>query len=198
MIKFTWIIENIIFICQKYDHKFKDKKLLQNALTHKTYTFEAQIPLEYNERLEFLGDSVLNFVVAEQLYKSNNYFSEGELTRRRAILVNNNFLAVRAKELGIGMFLLFGKGEIKQNGNTNPKNLANALESLIGAVYLDSNLNKVKKMILSIVFNDSPKLWKSYWKNRYPLKNIIILFSHTIFVYWNEDGHNINETKNSR
>ena len=141
---------------RKINYIFKNKDLLKNALTHKTYAFEAEIPLEYNERLELLGDSILNFVAAEQLYKSNKYFSEGELTRRRSILVNNNFLADRAKKLNIGRFLLLGKGEKKQNGDTNPKNLANALEALIGAVYLDSNLNKVKKMILSIVFdNDS-------------------------------------------
>ncbi len=66
---------------KKIDYKFNDKKLLKNALTHKTYAFEAKIPLEYNERLEFLGDSVLGFIAAEQLYQSNKYFSEGELTR---------------------------------------------------------------------------------------------------------------------
>jgi ribonuclease-3 len=75
----------------KLNYKFSNKDLLKNALTHKTYAFEALVPIEYNERLEFLGDSLLNFVIAEQLYKSNKYFSEGELTRRRSILVNNNF-----------------------------------------------------------------------------------------------------------
>jgi len=77
---------------KKISYNFKNKDLLKNALTHKTYAFEAQSPIEYNERLELLGDSILNFVVAEQLYNGNKYFSEGELTRRRAILVNNNFL----------------------------------------------------------------------------------------------------------
>lgn len=149
--------DNVESLEKKINYNFKNKDLLKNALTHKTYAFEAEIPLEYNERLELLGDSILNFVAAEQLYKSNKYFSEGELTRRRAILVNNNFLADRAKELDMGKFLLLGKGEKKQNGDTNPKNLANALEALIGAVYLDSNLNKVKKMILSVVFNDGPQ-----------------------------------------
>jgi len=139
---------------KKINYIFKNKDLLKNALTHKTYAFEADIPLEYNERLELLGDSIINFVVAEQLYKSNKYFLEGELTRRRAMLVNNNFLAKKSKELEIGRFLLLGKGEKKQNGDINPKNLANALEALIGAVFLDSNLNKVKEMIFSIIFND--------------------------------------------
>jgi ribonuclease-3 len=149
--------KNIKQIEKKIDYSFKNKDLLKHALTHKTYAFEAEIPVEFNERLEFLGDSILGFVVAEQLYKGNIYFSEGELTRRRSILINNNFLAKRAKELGIGKFLLFGKGEKKQNGDRNPKNLANALEALIGAIYLDSNMNNVKKIIFETLFNKKLK-----------------------------------------
>jgi len=137
---------------KKFNYVFKNKQLLKNALTHKTYAFEAEIPLEFNERLEFLGDSILGFVVAEQLYNGNKYFSEGELTRRRSTLVNNSFLAKRAKELELGKFLLFGKGERKQNGFKNPTNLANALEALIGAVYLDSDIDNVRKFIFNNVF----------------------------------------------
>lgn len=138
---------------EKINYTFKNKELLKKALTHKTYAFEANTPLEYNERLELLGDSILSFIVAEQLYKSNKYFSEGELTRRRAIIVNNNFLAEKAKELDIGNYLLLGKGEKKQNGDRNPTNLANALEALIGATYLDSDIDTVRKFILNNLFN---------------------------------------------
>jgi ribonuclease-3 len=137
---------------EKIGYQFKNKKLLECALTHKTYAFEASIPLEYNERLEFLGDSILNFIVAEQLYKTNKFFSEGELTRRRAIIVNNNFLADKAKELELGKFILLGKGEKKQRGCKNPTNLANALESLIGAIYLDAGIRQVRKTISKTVF----------------------------------------------
>ena len=137
---------------KKINYNFKNKELLKNALTHKTFAFEAEMPLEFNERLEFLGDSILGFIVAEQLYKENKYFSEGELTRRRSTQVNNRFLAKRARELGLGNFLLFGKGEKKQNGDRNPTNLANALEALIGAVYLDADLNTVRKFIFNNVF----------------------------------------------
>ena len=139
---------------KKINYKFKDKTLLKNALTHKTYAFEARTPIEYNERLELIGDSILGFIVAEQLYKTNKYFSEGELTRRRASLVNNESLAKKAKEMGIGKFLLLGKGEQKQNGDRNPTNLANALEALIGAVYLDSDMDNVRKFILKNVFDE--------------------------------------------
>jgi len=140
---------------KKINYKFKNRELLKNALTHKTYAFEAEIPIEYNERLEFFGDSLLSFIVAEQLYKSNKYFSEGELTRRRALFVNNKFLADKAKKLNLGNFMLFGKGEEIQMGNINPTNLANALEALIGAIYLDSDINKVREIILKNIFNRS-------------------------------------------
>ena len=138
---------------KKIGYLFKDKDLLKEALTHKTYAFEADMPLEYNERLEFLGDSILNFIVAEQLYTSNRYFSEGELTRRRAIGVNNNFFAKMSKKLDIGKYLLLGKGEKKQDGANNNTNLAKSLEALIGAIYLDSNVNIVREFILNKIFN---------------------------------------------
>jgi ribonuclease-3 len=149
--------KDFIQLEKKINYNFKNKDLLKHALTHKTYAFEANIPLEFNERLEFLGDSILGFIVAEQLYRGNKYFSEGELTRRRSTLVNNSFLAKRARELEVGKFLLFGKGERRQNGDRNPTNLANALESLIGAVYLDSNLDNVRKFIFNNVFRKDSK-----------------------------------------
>jgi len=138
---------------EKIHYFFSNTELLKHALTHKTYAFEAKIPVEYNERLELLGDSILNFVVAEQLLKSNKYFSEGELTRRRSILVNNDFLAKKAKELDLGKYLILGKGEIKQNGDKNPTNLANALEAIIGSIYLDSDIYNARKFILENIYS---------------------------------------------
>jgi len=139
---------------KKLHYVFTDKDLLKHALTHKTYAFEARQPIEYNERLELLGDSILNFITAEQLYKTNKYFSEGELTRRRSIVVNNDFLAQRALEINLGLFLRLGKGEIKQKGHSNRTNLANALEALIGAIYLDSDIDTVRSFILKRVFTE--------------------------------------------
>ncbi|HVP99897.1 MAG TPA: ribonuclease III domain-containing protein [Candidatus Thermoplasmatota archaeon] len=133
-------------------YRFNNKELLWTALTHKTYAFEAHSPVEYNDRLEFLGDSILNFVIAEQLHGSNRYFSEGELTRRRASLVNNNVLADIAIRLDIGPFLLLGKGEQKQEGEKNRTNLANTLEAIIGALYLDSDLETVRSFILEKIY----------------------------------------------
>ncbi len=143
---------------KKLNYIFNDKELLLKAITHKTYAFEAKTPLEYNERLEFLGDSILNFIISEKLYMINKYFSEGDLTRHRAIYVNNIFLADKAKKLDIGKFLLLGKGEKIQRGDTNPTNLANALESIIGAIYLDSDIDIVRDIILNKILNDKIEL----------------------------------------
>jgi len=143
---------NLSKLEKKLGHKFTNKQLLTTALTHKTYAFEAQTPLEYNERLEFLGDSILNLIISEQLYQTNIYFSEGELTRRRANKVNNNMLADVATHLDIGPFLLMGKGELKQQGSKNRTNLANALEALIGAIYLDSDFATVRNFIFKKIY----------------------------------------------
>lgn len=137
---------------ERMGYVFENKDLLTTALTHKTYAFEAQTPLEFNERLEFLGDSILNFVVAELLYTSNRYFSEGELTRRRAIGVNNKLLADIARDLGVGEFLFLGRGEVKQGGSLNQSNLANAMEAIIGAIYLDSGLASARDFILEKIY----------------------------------------------
>ena len=148
---------NLDILEKKIGYIFNDKELLQKALTHKTFAFEARTPIEYNERLEILGDSILNFVVAEQLYRSNKYFSEGELTRRRAIIVNNDFLADKADILSIGRFLRLGRGEIKQKGYKNRTNLANALEALIGAIYLDSGIDEARRFIMENILQASPE-----------------------------------------
>jgi len=142
---------------EKINYHFKNPELLKNALTHKTYAFEAKKPIEYNERLEFLGDSILGFLTAEGLYNGNMYFSEGELTRRRSTLVNNSFLAKKAKEIDLGRFMHFGKGETKQEGFKNPTNLANALEALIGAVYLDSDMKTVRKFVINLLYDGNSK-----------------------------------------
>jgi ribonuclease-3 len=134
-------------------YKFRNKELLKAALTHKTYAFEALQPIEYNERLEFLGDSILNFLVAERLYTTNKYFSEGELTRRRSLGVNNRFLADVAKILNLGVYMYLGKGELKQSGSENPKTLANCLEAIIGAIYLDSGLLMARKFIVNKLYS---------------------------------------------
>jgi ribonuclease-3 len=149
------MVKKVSSLEKQLGYTFKDKDLLKRALTHKTFAFEAPTPLAYNERLEFLGDSILNFITAEKLYLTNTFLSEGELTRRRALLVNNNILAEKAKNLDLGSFMRVGKGEQKQKGYENPSNLANCLEAVFGAIYLDSNLSTTKKIIHNLMFEEN-------------------------------------------
>ena len=136
-------------------YTFNNKELLVTALTHKTYAYEATTPIEYNERLEFLGDSVLDIIIAEQLYQSNKWFSEGELTRRKAMMVNNKLLAEIAKTRRIGKYLRLGKGEQKQQGKKKNSLLANTLEAIIGAIYLDAGLERTREFILRTIVDDT-------------------------------------------
>lgn len=131
--------------------KFNDVNLLQQALTHRSYLNEHRdYKLDHNERLEFLGDAVLELVVTEYLYK--NYPNpEGELTSWRAALVNGENLAKISKEIGLEEYLLMSKGEAKDTGRARQYLLANAMEAVIGSVYLDQGYEKSREFILENV-----------------------------------------------
>jgi len=123
---------------KKLKIKFKNKNLLIQAFCHRSFLNEnPDFYLEHNERLEFLGDAVLELVVTEELYKKYPKKPEGELTNWRAALVNAKQLAEVAKELGLNDFLLLSRGETKEIGKARQYIMANTFESLIGAMYLD-------------------------------------------------------------
>ena len=125
---------------------FHDVSLLHRALTHRSYIHEHPgETVEDNERLEFLGDAILDFVAAEWLYNRLPDMREGTLTRLRAGLIRNEVLATYASALGVGEMLLFGKGEREGGGQTKPRNLGGAFEALAGALYLDQGLDAVRK-----------------------------------------------------
>jgi ribonuclease-3 len=127
---------------------FRQQLLLQQAFVHSSYSNESsESPLPSNERLEFLGDAVLNFVVTEKLYREYSELAEGELTELRASLVCRETLAELASSLKLGTWLLLGRGEEANGGRTKASNLANALEALIGALYLDQGLAKARGFI---------------------------------------------------
>lgn len=128
--------------------EFKDINLLYQALVHRSYLNEHRdFPLDHNERLEFLGDAVLELVVTEHLY--NNYPNpEGELTNWRASLVNATMMAEVAKECGLEAYLHLSKGEAKDTGKARQYILANAIEAVIGAIYLDQGWEAAKQFIL--------------------------------------------------
>jgi ribonuclease-3 len=134
-------------------YTFKDKNLLRQALTHRSYLNENPTwELDHNERLEFLGDAVLELVVTEHLY--NSYPNpEGELTNWRAALVNANMLAKISAEFGLNDYMLLSRGEAKDMGRARQYILANAIEALIGAIYLDQGYEGAKTFITRFVLS---------------------------------------------
>ena len=139
-------------------HSFKNHGLLLEALTHSTYAYEhRQNKMRNNERLEFLGDAVLDLAVSDILYKAKNAYDEGFMTKARSLIVCEGSLADLAKSLHIGEMLLLGKGEDATGGRMKPSNLSNAMEAILGALYLDAGFDQVKAAIARL-FEKSLKL----------------------------------------
>ncbi|HCC60347.1 MAG: ribonuclease III [Candidatus Staskawiczbacteria bacterium RIFOXYC1_FULL_37_43] len=127
---------------------FKNKKLLMQAFVHRSYLNEnPSFELEHNERLEFLGDAVMELIVTENLYKKHPEKAEGELTNWRAALVNAKMLTSVAEGLGFNDFLLLSRGETKETGKARAYILANTFEALVGALYLDSGYDITAKFL---------------------------------------------------
>ncbi|MBZ1348574.1 MAG: ribonuclease III [Candidatus Nealsonbacteria bacterium] len=142
--------------------KFKNKDLLIQAFIHRSYLNEnPNFYLKHNERLEFLGDAVLELVITEELYQKYPNKSEGELTSWRAALVNTRMLIKIAKSIGLNEFLLLSKGEQKETGKARQTILANTLESIIGALYLDKGYKSCQKFIKKHLIKELPAIIKS-------------------------------------
>lgn len=131
-------------LCKQLGYRFVQPQLLQRALTHRSYS------AAHNERLEFLGDSVLNCTIAKHLYDAFPDLPEGDLSRLRSNLVNQQTLAVLAQQLNLGEQLLLGEGERKSAGFRRPSILADALEALFGAVMMDADFAAAEKVILGL------------------------------------------------
>lgn len=134
-------------IQQRIVYTFKDPELLERALTHKSYANENKVPY-HNERMEFLGDSVLNLVVSEYLMKLCPDSTEGDLSRLRAAIVSEPALAAVARWLGLGDFLLLGRGEEQTGGRNKDSLLADCLEALIASLYFDGGKDMAETFIL--------------------------------------------------
>ena len=132
-------------------YEFRNKKLLQTALTHSSYANENGGRYEYNERLEFLGDSVLGMITAEFLFQNHPEMPEGKLTKIRASLVCEKSLFRFASSIHLGEFMYMGKGEVNTGGRTRPSILADAFESVIAAIYLDAGFEEAKKFVLGFI-----------------------------------------------
>ena len=129
-------------LTKKIGYQFKDDSLLLQALTHRSAKGQ------HNERLEFLGDSILGFVIAEALFEQFPKHDEGDLTRMRSSLVKGVTLAEIARDFDLGECLILGPGELKSGGHRRESILEDAIEAIIGAIYLDSDINKCKELIL--------------------------------------------------
>lgn len=133
--------------------KFKNQKLLENAFVHRSYLNEHPgFSLPSNERLEFLGDAILEFSISKYLYQKYTHAPEGQLTAIRSAIVKTDSLASEARKLNLGDYLLLSKGEEEGGGRKNPYLLANTFEALIGAIFLDQGMDKTEKFLKENLF----------------------------------------------
>lgn len=134
-------IENIIGYC------FKDKEVLREALTHKSYAGEHR-SVKHNERLEFLGDSILGAIVADYIYNQCPHVEEGVLSKIKANLVSRHNLYLWGKQMDLGRYIALGHGELATGGRTRDSIISNAVEAVIGAVYIDGGYTAAEQMVL--------------------------------------------------
>lgn len=140
---------------ERIGYRFRDRALLKQAMTHSSFTNEQKIRRTQNyERLEFLGDAVLELVSSEFLFKEHPEMSEGELTKKRASMVCEPSLAFCARDLELGQFMLLGKGEENTGGRGRDSIVSDAMEAVIGAIYLDGGMDKAKEFINRFVLSD--------------------------------------------
>ena len=144
---------------ERLGYQFKDRALLENALTHSSYANEHRDEgLSSNERLEFLGDSVLGMVVADHLFREHPEMPEGELTRTRAALVCEGSLVEVARALELGKYLRLGKGEDAGGGRERPSILADATEAVLAAMYLDGGIAQARRAIRVLILGHEEEM----------------------------------------
>ncbi len=137
------------------NYRFHDRKILKHALTHSSYANEKRMnKLDNNERLEFLGDAVLELVTSEYLFMKNAKMPEGDLTKLRARLVCEQTLAACARDINVGDYILLGKGEAATGGSERLSILSDAMEAVIGAIYLDGGFTNAKEFICRYILSD--------------------------------------------
>lgn len=141
--------------------EFKDKKLFEQVFLHRSYLNESNEKLESNERLEFLGDSILSFVVSAHIFRKYKNSMEGQLTSIRSVLTNTETLYEISKSLGLGSYLKLSKGEEAGGGRQNKTILANTLEALIGGLFIDQGLPAVKEFIEDNIISQAEEIIES-------------------------------------
>lgn len=167
---------DISILEKKLGTKFKNGDLLTEALTHRSYLNEfPKWRLSHNERLEYLGDAVLELLVSEELYQKFPKQPEGQLTVLRAALVNYQILARVAEKVGLQDFILMSRGERKDTGRAREVILANAIEAVIGAIYIDQGIEKIRAFVKKYVMSNLDEVvkTKSYKDSKSELQEII-------------------------
>ena len=147
--------EDIEKLKLKINYNFKDKALLREALTHRTYAVENSLPYD-NQRLEFLGDAVLEIILSEYIFQLYPKAKEGELTKMRSAMVNQHSLATLSRNIELGAFMITGKGEKENGGCDRDSTLSDLFEALIGAFFLDADLETAKEFVLELVRKEFP------------------------------------------
>lgn len=147
--------ERLLLLENKIGYHFSNLEVLQHALTHSSYANEMKLDKEENnERIEFLGDAVLELVTSEYLYQEYQNLSEGDLTKLRASIVCEQTLSACAKDIEVGQYLLLGKGEDISGGRERDSILSDALEAIIGAIFLDGGFANAKEFIKGLILGD--------------------------------------------
>lgn len=143
-------MKNLLDLEHKLNYYFNDRNLLKNALLHKSLGNERkEYKNQNNERLELLGDAVLDLIVAEYLYKNYKSASEGTIAKLKAMIVSEPILAKISRQIGVGKFLMLSRGEVMSGGRNRESILADSFEAILGAVYIDSNLDDARVFALS-------------------------------------------------
>ncbi len=168
---------------EKLGYRFQNISLLENALTHSSYANEHRNGMSSNERLEFLGDSVLGMVVADYLYRNCPTLPEGDLTRLRAALVCEGNLVLVAQELNLGSYLKLGHGEELGGGRTRPSIQADAVESVLAAVYLDGGISAARKLIQHFILDHISRVHDASKDHKTALQEIVQRKSGQVLTY---------------
>ena len=174
--------DKLFFLASVLDVNFNDITLLNQALTHTSYANEAKEHIMHNERLEFLGDAVLELASSTYLFKHFNQMPEGEMTKARASIVCETSLAKLANQLDVGRYLLLGKGERLTGGQKRPSILADAFESIIGAIYLDQGWQTAYDYVVDKLYEEFVAV-----KNGYNLKDYKTILQEVV----QSKGHHI-------
>ena len=169
---------------EQLGYKFSNKSILENALSHSSYVNEKKLSTDNNEKMEFFGDSILSFVISEHLFERLTLHKEGSLSKIRAAIVCEKSLSTIARKIDLGSSILLGKGELNSGGQKRISILADTIEAVIAAVFLDSGIESAKKVILKLfsesiedaidgnVFKDYKTTFQELIQKQEPLKKI--------------------------